>query len=241
MIIQKEKDKQVLQEEEFYDEDNSAIKAYYAIKEILSHVVWTEGRHKGKPVFKTIKYNQGQYQRIVRKESNREFEIAFPAAFVEFVDLHFNVSQQVINEGRGTMKIKCILNKLNNMDNDIIGADGRVIEYNEMSVYHVAQLITNKIAEEYMHYPALQTRCNLQYIDPMECMNDGLQPFWITYEVWFREETYMSRRYTKEINIVFPPFANHADQLPENNPENHTNADHIESMDKHSHFQDLAE
>jgi len=233
MIIQKKKDKPVIQEEEFVVEDDGVIKAYYAIKDIISKVVWDRGPLKGQPILKTIKINQGQYNRIVRKMGNREFAVAFPAAFVEFVDMSYRVSQQRMSEGHGTMKIKFILNKLNNEDLDTFDENGQVIEYNESQPLHVAQLLTNAIEENYRNYEALTTRCNLQYIDPMETMDDGLQPVWLTYEIWFRQETYMSKRYLKEVNLTFSPFVGHADQSPENNPENHTNADHIEQFKDH--------
>lgn len=238
MIVTKEKDKpKVIEEqEEFQDIDSGAIKAYYAMRDILSKVTWDYGPLKGKPIFKTLKYNQGQYNRIIMKSGNREFAVAFPAAFFEFVDLSFLVSQQRMTEGHATMKIKCILNKLNNEDLDKKDADGRVTEYNEMNVMHVAQLVTNAIDEQHYNYEALTTRCNLQYVDPMESMDDGLQPFWLTYEIWFREETYMSRKYLTETNITFAPFVNHSDQLPENNPQHHINADHIEKFSDHEHI-----
>lgn len=236
MIIQKEKDKpKVVKEEkeELLLSDSGAIRAYYSMRDILSKVTWDIGPLKGKPIFKTIKYNQGQYQRIIRKLGNKEFAVAFPAAFLEFVDMSYRVNQQRMSEGHSTMKIKCILNKLNNTDLDKIDKDGNVIEYNEMSVMHVAQLCTDAIMEKRYNYPALSLRCNLQYIDPMESMDDALQPFWLTYEIWYRQETYISRKYLKEVNLTFAPFANHSDQLPENNPEKHINADHNEKFSDH--------
>mgnify|MGYP000434086623 FL=1 len=56
-----------------------------------------------------------------------------------------------------------------------------------------------------------------------ETFDDGVQPYWIDYEVAFND--YTSYRYKDYVEryIVMPPFTNHSDQLKENNQDGHEN------------------
>ena len=45
-------------------------------------------------------------------------EIAFPAVFIHFTNVRYLVQQQRIGEGRATMRVRFILNTLNNQDED---------------------------------------------------------------------------------------------------------------------------
>ena len=166
---------------------NGQIAVYHAIKEILEQVRWDYYDPNSEKIFKTVMRNRGQFERIVRKGGNTEYELAFPAAFVEFTNWRYLVQQQRINEGRADMQIKFVMNRLNNQDPDTFDEEGNIKEYRESEVEFVAQLINQYIQELKVNYPALNERVNLKYIDPLESFDDSLQPCWITYEVWFRE------------------------------------------------------
>ena len=243
MIIPKKKNQQaaqtpqeVLVPEKIQIPKNGLIAVYHAIKEILEQVRWDYYDQNSEKIFRTVMMNRGQFERIVRKGGNSEYAIGFPACFVEFTNWRYLVQQQRINEGRADMQIKFIMNRLNNQDADVFNPDGTVNEYRETEVEFVAQIINQFIQELKYKYPALNERVNLKYIDPLESFQDGLQPCWITYEVWFREESIYATRWLRQTYIVFPPYTNHGDQEPEHNINGHTNYDHLEYHEDHSKF-----
>jgi hypothetical protein len=242
MIVEKKKQQtevstqEVLVPEKIQIPKNGLIAVYHAVKDILEQVRWDYYDENSEKIFKTVMMNRGQFERIVRKSGNTEYAIAFPACFVEFVNWRYLVQQQRINEGRADMQIKFIMNRLNNQDPDTFNDDGTVKEYRETEVEFVAQIINQFIQELKYKYPALSERINLKYIDPLESFQDGLQPCWITYEVWFREESIYATRWLKQTYIVFPPYTNHGDQEPEHNWMGHTNYDHPEWHEDHSKF-----
>ncbi len=215
---------------------NGLISVYHAIKEILEQVRWDYYDITSEKIFKTVAMNRGQFERIIKKGGNSEYAIGFPAAFIEFVNWRYLVQQQRINEGRADMQIKFIMNRLNNQDADIFDDDGNVSEYRETEVEYVAQIINQYIQELKGNYPALSERVNLKYIDPLESFDDGLQPCWITYEVWFKEESINATRMLQDVYIVFPPYTNHSDQEPEFVPEGCDNSHHVEIHNDHSRF-----
>ncbi len=215
---------------------NGLIAVYHAIKEILEQVRWDYYDTSSEKIFKTVSMNRGQFERIVRKGGNLEYALGFPAAFIEFTNWHYLVQQQRINEGRAFMQIKFIMNRLNNQDADVINSDGTVDEHRETEVEYVAQIINQFIQELKYKYSALSERVNLKYIDPLESFDNSLQPCWITYEVWFKEESINVTRQVKEVYLVFPPYTNHSDQTPEHNVLGHSNYDHLERHNDHSKF-----
>jgi len=240
MIIQKKKKKSDVQPQENVEQiqipKNGLISVYHAIKDILEQVRWDYYDITSEKIFKTVMMNRGQFERIIRKGGNSEYALGFPAAFVEFVNWRYLVQQQRINEGRADMQIKFIMNRLNNQDADTFDSDGNVKEYRETEVEYVAQIINQYIQELKFNYPALAERINLKYIDPLESFDDGLQPCWITYEVWFKEENINATRMLKDVYVVFPPYTNHSDQTPEHNPSGHSNYDHLARHQDHSFF-----
>ena len=242
MIVEKKKQQaevstqEVLVPERIQIPKNGLIAVYHAIKDILEQVRWDYYDTGSERIFKTVMMNRGQFERIVRKSGNTEYAIAFPACFVEFVNWRYLVQQQRINEGRADMQIKFIMNRLNNQDPDTFNEDGTVNEYRETEVEFVAQIINQFIQELKYKYPALSERINLKYIDPLESFQDGLQPCWITYEVWFRAESIYATRWLRQTYIVFPPYVNHGDQKEECNIHKHSNYDHPAWHNDHSRF-----
>jgi hypothetical protein len=197
---------------------NAVMDILEAIKQILRKVTWEYGVENSPLVFKTVQRDTGQYKRIVTKNHNNEYTVGFPAAFYHLINWRYLTSAKRINEGRAELRIKFILNRLNPND-----------DFHDMDVEYVAERIHETIQEEIPNYPCLQERCQLEYIDPMESFDYGLQPCWMTYEIWFKANNAWYERNRIEKYVVMPPFTNHSDQDPTIegiNPDGHTNADH---------------
>ena len=162
-------------------------------------------------LFQTVKIDNGQFERIVRTRGNTEYAIPFPAAFIRFVNVRYLVAQQRIGEGRATMRIRFVLNDLNNSD-DIVETHG----------FRVFQQINDAIQDAKDYEEALNERCNLTYFDMPESLDHGLQPYWIDYEIWFRTSSSFQYRKWVDRYLVMPPFTNHSD-APEHDSEAHGN------------------
>lgn len=182
---------------------------YQAVKRTILKIRENEDDPKSPPLFKTIKIDNGQFARIVRSE-NLEMETAFPAVFIHFTNVRYLVQQQRIGEGRATMRVRFILNTLNNQDAD-----------KECYPFYVFQRINMAIQDAKDTEPALNERCNLTYYD-MPTTTNMLQAYWIDYEVWFREDSAWKYRKWIKRYLVMPPFTNH-DDAPEHNEDGHPN------------------
>ena len=199
-------------------EPNGPMDVLKAMKEILRSVTWKYGVPDSPKIFATVQIDDGQYERIISPSGNKEETLGFPAAFVHFINWRYLVQQSRINEGRAELRIRFILNSLN------VHEDGH-----DMGVYYVAERIHQTIQESISKYECLQERCQLEYVDPMESFNHGLQPCWMTYEIWFKQRNIWATRNKIYKKFVCPPFTNHADQDPSIegvNPEKHNNLDH---------------
>lgn len=209
-------------------EANGPMDVLKAMIEILKSVTWEYGVPNSPKIFKTVQVSDGQYERIISPSGNMEETLGFPAAFVHFINWRYLVQQSRINEGRATLRIRFILNSLNVHE-----------EGHDMDVYYVAERIHQTIQENINKYECLQERCQLEYIDPMESFDHGLQPCWMTYEIWFRQRNIWVTRNKIYKKFVCPPFTNHADQDPEIedvNPDNHDNLDHSRRYDEATGF-----
>lgn len=209
-------------------EPNGPIDVLNTIKKILRKVTWEYGVEDSPLIFKTVQIDDGQYERIISSKGNQEETMGFPAAFVHFINWHYLVQQARINEGRAVLRIRFILNSLN------VHEDGH-----DTDVYYVAERIHQTIQENISQYECLQERCQLQYIDPMESFDHGLQPCWMTYEVWFKQKNIWINRNKVYKKFVCPPFTNHADQdksIEGINPDDHTNLDHPITYDEATDF-----
>lgn len=184
---------------------------FYAVKRALLTIKVDPDNQEDEPYFKTIKIDNGQYSRIIR-DQNTESEIAFPAVFIHFVNVRYLVQQQRIGEGRATMRVRFILNNLNNQDEDM-----------ECEAFEIFQKINMAIQDAKSKEEALNERCNLLYFDQPSTTN-MLQAYWIDYEVWFREQSAWKYRNWIKRYIVMPPFTNHSD-APGNNTDGHPDHD----------------
>ena len=207
---------------------NGPINVLTAIIEILRSITWEYGVPGSPKIFRTVQVDDGQYERIISPSGNMEETMGFPAAFVHFIQWRYLTQQSKINEGRAELRIRFILNSLN------VHEDGH-----NMGVYYVAERINQTIQENISNYPCLQERCQLEYIDPMESFEHGLQPCWMTYEIWFRQENIWIKRNIAYKSFVCPPFTNHSDQDPNIegvNPDKHIDEQHPRTYDEASSF-----
>ncbi|MBF0577393.1 hypothetical protein [Dysgonomonas sp. GY617] len=187
--------------------ENAFVNMYQAVKRAILTIRENDENPTSEPYFKTIAIDNGQFTRIVRDE-NMEMEIAFPAIFIHFINVRYLVQQQRIGEGRATMRVRFILNTLNNQDPE-----------RECAPFIIFQKLNVAIQDAKNHEPALNERCNLTYFD-MPLTTNMLQAYWVDYEVWFRETSAWKYREWVERYLVMPPFTNHSD-APENDMEAH--------------------
>lgn len=183
---------------------NPLTAAYNAVKEILLTIREDENDPDSPPYFKTIKFDNGQLARVKGRYRNLEYPIVFPAVFIHFIDVNYNVGQSNIAEGKGAMRIHYVLNRLNNSD-DIV----------ETEVLEMFSRINTAIQDQKGKYPALAKKFQLTYWDQPLSFDDGLQPCWIEYDIQFNDYSAYTQRNYVERYIVIPPFTDHSDQLEE--------------------------
>lgn len=191
---------------------NALSEVYLALRSILEDIHVNPEDDESPLLFHTIKLDNGQLTRIKTDEFNKEGAIGFPACFVHYINMNWLVGQSNVNAGRCTVRIHYVLNNLNNGDDDV-----------ELSGFRAFELINSSINSNKDKFPALVNKFQLAYWDMPESFDDGVQPYWIDYEVAFND--YTSYRYKDYVEryIVVPPFTNHSDQLPENNQDGHEN------------------
>lgn len=177
---------------------NPFVEMYQAVKRAILTIREKDADPQSEPYFKTIAIDTGQFARILRDE-NMEYDTAFPAIFIHFINVRYLVQQQRIGEGRATMRIRFILNTLNNQDPE-----------KECAPFLVFQKLNIAIQDAKSKEPALNERCNLIYFD-MPLSTNMLQAYWVDYEVWFREASAWKYRDWIERYLVMPPFTNHSD------------------------------
>lgn len=202
------------------------IDAYKAVVEILSNARWEYGKSNSPKIFNRVYLDDGQFERICKTGKNTDVGIAFPACFVHFINIHWLKPSGKTVEGRAELRIRFILNRLNIHDSIETECEG----------FYVAERIKQEIELHKDEYEALKERCALDYIDQVNSFDNGLQPWWMNFEVWFKTSNIWWERNITYKHIVFPPFANHADQKEENNEHKHSNLDHPATYDEHSKF-----
>lgn len=190
---------------------NAMEEAYKAVRKILEGIRVDENNPDSPRLFRTIKLDNGQLARIKNSKHNEEYALAFPAVLIHFINVYYNIGQSRIGEGKGVMRIHYILNTLNNSDDEI-----------ELQGFNIYQRINSAIQAHKNEFPALINRFQLKYWDQPLSFDDGLQPYWIDYEIWFNDYTAYRYKDYEDRFIVTPPYTNHSDQLEENNTEHHS-------------------
>lgn len=193
---------------------NALSETYLALRKILEGIHIDPDDDTSPLLFRTVKLETGQLTRIKTNIYNKEYALAFPACIIHYINMNWLVGQSNINAGRCTCRLHYVLNNLNNGDDDV-----------ELSGFRAFELINSAINLHKDEFPALVNKFQLQYWDQPETFDDGVQPYWIDYQVEFYD--YSSYRYQDYVEryIVVPPFTNHSDQLPENNQDGHENHD----------------
>lgn len=98
-----------------------------------------------------------------------ESEVIFPAVFIHYTNVRYLVQQQRIGEGRATMRVRFILNTLNNADPE-----------RECDPFYVFQRVNQAIQDAKNREPALNERCQLLYFDMPTSTNMLQDTGWIT-------------------------------------------------------------
>lgn len=202
------------------------IDAFVAIKEILSNIRWRYGDKDSPKIFNKVYLDDGQFERICKNGKNPEDGIAFPACFIHFVNIHWLKPSGSVKEGRAELRVRYILNRLNIHDSNDTETEG----------FYVGERIKQEFELHKDEYDALKERLSLDYFDQVNSFDKGLQPWWMSFEIWFRESNIWWTRNIKKVSIVFPPFANHSDQDEKFNRFGHTDADHKEQYEDASGF-----
>ena len=153
-------DSTVSQEQELYA-TNALCEVFNAVKNILGDLKLNDQDPNSPPLFRTIKLNNGQLSRLKNNKWNKEYAIAFPAVFLHFIDVRYLVQQSRVGEGRATMRIQYVLNRLNNSDTDF-----------ELEGYALFQKINAAIQDRKKEFPALTERFQLTYFDQPESFDD---------------------------------------------------------------------
>ncbi len=133
---------------------NPLAEMYYAVRRAILTIPERSSEPGGEPFFKTVAIDTGQFERLVRSE-NTETEIPLPAVFIHYTNVRYLVQQQRIGEGRATMRVRFILNTLNNQDPE-----------RECDPFHVFQLVNQAIQDAKNHEPALNERCQTSICRP---------------------------------------------------------------------------
>ncbi len=195
-------------------ETNAMVEAYKAVRKILSDIKKDPSDPDSPSLFKTIKLDNGQLTRIKHNEYNKEYGIVFPAVFIHFINIYYNVGTSKIAEGRGTMRIHYVLNRLNNSDDEV-----------ECEGLEVHKRIIDALEAKKSEFPALVQRFQLAYWDQPLSFDDAVQPYWIDYQIWFQDFTnYVYKNY-KDVYVTVPPFTQPSDQNEVANPDKLPNYD----------------
>lgn len=180
------------------DSDDNTSNTIGQVFEAIKRAIKRLKDKDGTDYFKSIAVDTGEYERIMSKV-NTEKETRFPALYMRMTNIHFLVSQQRIGEGRATLRIRFILNKLDHQKAN-----------KENYAFYMAEKINTVIQDAKNTEVALSERCNLQYLDMPETQN-MLQAFWIDYEIYFTINSATTYHKYKSVKIFTPPFTNHSD------------------------------
>lgn len=193
-------------------ETNVMIESYKAVRKILESIKKDPKDPNSPPLFRTIKLDNGQLNRIKNNSANKEYGILFPAVFIHYINIYYNVGTSNIAEGKGTMRIHYVLNRLNNSDDEV--------ECEGLAVY---KRIVDAIESQKAQFPALVQRFQLEYWDQPLTFDGALQPYWIDYQIWFQDFTSYAYKNYVDVYATVPPFTQPSDQNEIANPDNMPN------------------
>lgn len=186
---------------------------YWAVANIIKDIPQDPDKPDGPKLFKTVKWNMGQLNRVRNSKHNEEYAMAFPACFIHFINVYWNLGFNKVGQAYADMRICYVLNRLNTNDEEFQTEGVRVFK---RIIEAIDDNLNLKIAP-------LTTRFQLSYWDQVESFDRGVQQFWITYEV--RCNDYSTYRYKKyrPVYLVAPPFTNFSDMETDHNVDNKEN------------------
>lgn len=183
---------------------------YWAVANIIKKIKVDPDNPNSPPLFKTVKWNIGQLNRLRNSKHNEEYALALPACFIHYTNVYWNLGFNKIGQAYADMRICYALNRLNTSDE----------EYQTEGV-KVAQRIVEALNDNMtVELAPLTTRFQLSYWDQIESFDKGVQQYWLTYEV--RCNDYSTHRYKKykRAYLVAPPFTNFSDMDKDKNVDN---------------------
>lgn len=175
---------------------------FLEIKKIILAIENHDGA-PGEKLFKTVKLDKGQFERIINNVENSEFGYSFPAVFIHFTNVQYLVSQNRIGEGNGTMRVRFVLNRLNDQDDEF-----------ETEIFDYAGIINAAIQDAKESSDVLTDKVTLEYFD-MPSSSNNLQPCWLDYGVKFIDTSGDRYRDWIDRKIITPMFTNFSDMFEE--------------------------
>ncbi len=185
---------------------------YLAVSKVIKDLKVNPDDPNSKPLFRTVKWNMGQLNRIRNSKHNEEYAMALPLCLIHFINVYWNLGFNKIGQAYAQMRICYVLNRLNTNDDEYQTEGTRVLKQ-----------IIEALNDNMTNISPLITRFQLSYWDQVESFDRGVQQFWITYEVRFNDyTTYRYKKYTP-VYLVAPPFTNFSDMDKEHNTDNKEN------------------
>lgn len=186
---------------------------YYAVSDIIKGIKEDPDDPNSKPLFKTVKWNMGQLNRLRHTKNNTEYAMAFPLCLIHFINVYWNLGYNKVGQAYGEMRICYVLNRLNTLDD----------QYQTEGV-RVAKRIIEAINDNLdIKLAPLTSRFQLSYWDQVESFEKGVQQFWLTYEVRCNDYSSYRRKKYKPVYLVAPPFTNFSDMSDEHNVDKREN------------------
>ena len=161
----------------------------------------------GVKLFKTVKLDKGQFDRAIHDMHNEEISILYPAIFIRFVNVAYLVRQNRVGEGNGTMRVRFILNRLNDQEDEF-----------ETEIFDYAGIINAAIQDSKTDNDNIDSKLSLSYFDMPETSNQ-LQACWMDYLVKFTDSSGDKYREYIDKQITVPSLTNRSDILEETRPD----------------------
>lgn len=189
---------------------NALADIYRAVAGIIKGIKQDPDDPDSPPLFRTVKWNIGQLNRLRGSRSNDEYALALPACFIHFINVYWNLGFNKVGQAYADMRICYALNRLNTGDDEFQTEGVEVFK-------RIIEALNDNMDAKLM---PLTTRFQLSYWDQIESFDKGIQQYWITYEVRCNDySTYRYKNY-KRAYLVAPPFTNFSDMDKDKNVDN---------------------
>lgn len=201
------------QTEEEAFEGNGMADLYETVAAIIKDMPKDPKDPNGPKLFGTVAWNMGQLNHLRNKGFN-DFSVVFPACLIHFINVYWNVGVNRINQAYADMRICVVLNRLNTAD----------AAYQTEGVRTIQRIMT-ALGNNVKISGTLTNRFQPKYFDQVEIFDNGLQVYWLTYQVRFSDYSNYTKKNLVKAYLVAPPFTDFDDMKPEYNEDNHKNVD----------------